>query len=88
MDELIEIPQEQEDELQSICKKYDLIINYSKFFSMKIRTYAKYRAYTQIKQIVESYFKEHTEYNKSTLAQYLDLRCIDRVGIKKIKTTQ
>ena len=87
MDKLIEIPQEQEDELQSICKKYDLTINYPKFFSRKIRAYSKYRTFEQIKQVVKNYFEEHeyTKYNRSTLSQYLDLKCVDRVDIKKIK---
>jgi len=47
--------------------------------------YAKYRSYEQIRETIIKYFKEHTEYSKTGLSEFLNIHCIDYVEIKKIR---
>ena len=55
----MEVPQWQIDELQNICEKNNLDINRSGFFITKLRAYAGYRNYDQVKRIIEKYFEEN-----------------------------
>ncbi len=86
-DLLIDVPKEQTEGLNDICKKYGFDIGVD-FFINKLRCYAGYRTFEQIKAVVENYFKENNEYSRIELTHYMNLKCIDRVDIKKIKSTQ